>query len=256
MLLAYGAGTMKPAEHERMFGVETSHFWFVGTRSVISSVLRDALGQALDGARVLDLGCGTGYTLTRLPSGVRAVGLDYATSALRLSARRGSGAALVRGDATCLPFADASFDAVLALDVLEHLDADSEAAAEIRRVLKPKGLLIATVPAFAWLWSAHDEALDHRRRYTLPEISAVLTRAGFRIERASYYNFFLFPLVAGKRLWDRARPAKGPDQADLALPPAPLNRLLASVLGAERHIVTRASLPFGVSCLVTARAPD
>ncbi len=245
---------MKPEEHERMFRVEAEHFWFVGTRSVISSVLSHALTGRLAGARVLDLGCGTGYTLTRLPEGVRAVGLDYAPAALRLSSRRQSGAALVRGDARRLPFADAVFDAVLALDVLEHLDGDEQAAREIRRVIKPNGVLIATVPAFRWLWSAHDEALDHRRRYTLPEISGVLRTAGFGIERASYYNFFLFPLIAGKRIWDKVRTQPAPEHADLDLPPAPLNRILAAVLGSERHIVTRMALPFGVSCLVVARA--
>jgi len=244
---------VKQEEHERMFRVETEHFWFVGTRTVIASALSQALGARVAGARVLDLGCGTGYTLTRLPDGVRAVGLDFAPAALALCSQRASGAALVRGDATCLPFADGSFDAVLALDVLEHLDADAQAAREIRRVLKPKGVLIATVPAFGWLWSQHDEALDHRRRYTLPELTSLLRGAGFGIERASYYNFFLFPLIAGARAWGRLFPR--PDAgADVSIPPRPINRVLAAVLGSERHILTHASLPIGVSCLVSARA--
>jgi SAM-dependent methyltransferase len=237
-----------------MFRVEAEHFWFVGTRRVIVDVLEQALGSALPGARVLDLGCGTGYTLTRLPSTVRAVGLDYSETALGLSSRRDSGASLVRADATRLPFRAGSFDAVLALDVLEHLDADGRAAAEIRRILKPSGVAIVTVPAFRWLWSGHDEALDHRRRYTLPEISEVLRDAGLLIERASYYNFWLFPPIAALRALERLRPRKAAaSDADVGIPPAPLNRALAGLLGSERHLVTRGSLPFGVSCLVTAR---
>jgi len=237
-----------------MFRAETEHFWFVGTRTVIAQTLRQALGARVVGARVLDLGCGTGYTLTRLPEGVRAVGLDFAPAALALSSRRASGAALVRGDATRLPFADGCFDAVLALDVLEHLDSDAEAAREIGRVLKPNGVLIATVPAFRWLWSQHDEALDHRRRYTLSEVTELLRSAGFGIERASYYNFFLFPMIAGLRAWGRLWPRQtGRVEADVAIPPRPINRLLSAVLGAERHILTHASFPVGVSCLVSAR---
>ncbi|MDQ3037174.1 MAG: methyltransferase domain-containing protein [Myxococcota bacterium] len=165
----------------------------------------------------------------------------------------------MRGSAYALPFADASFDAILALDVLEHLERDRDAARELRRVLAPGGVAIVTVPAFAALWSAHDEALDHHRRYRLAEIEAVLRDAGFAIEHASYYNFFLFPLVASARVAERLRIAitgerDGRADADLRVPPAPLNALFGAVLGAERALAPRVRLPFGVSCLVIARA--
>jgi SAM-dependent methyltransferase len=246
---------VRQEEHERMFEVESAHFWFVGTRAVIAAVLADALQGKVDGTRLLDLGCGTGYTLTRMPGGVRAVGLDNAPTALALAAGRPIGAPLVRGDATRLPFADESFDAVLALDVLEHLDRDVAAAREIRRVLKPSGVLIATAPAYRWLWSHHDEALDHRRRYRLREFTDLLRGAGFRIARASYYNCFLLPLVAASRTWRRLFPGDRVHglHAEIDVPPHPVNALLAAVLGAERYLVTRMSLPFGVSCLVSAR---
>jgi SAM-dependent methyltransferase len=252
---------MRSGEHERMYAVEARHFWFTGTRRVILGALQRALGPRLETARLLDLGCGTGFTLTQLPAGARAIGLDYSRAALALARRRAGRADLVRGSAYALPFADASFDAVLALDVLEHLERDRDAARELRRVLAPGGAAIVTVPAFEALWSAHDEALDHHRRYRLAEIEAVLRDAGFEIEHASYYNFFLFPLVATARLAQRARLAiaGAPDaeraDADLRIPPAPLNALFGAVLGAERALAPRLRLPFGVSCLVIARAP-
>jgi SAM-dependent methyltransferase len=173
---------METAEYERMFRAESEHFWFAGTRAVIADALARALG-AREGARVLrvlDVGCGTGYTLTRLPAAVSAVGLDASAEALRWAARRGTGARLVRAAAESLPVAQATFDAVLALDVLEHLDDDGAGAREIARVLRPGGVALVTAPAFGWLWSAHDEALHHRRRYRLAELRAVLRGAASR----------------------------------------------------------------------------
>jgi SAM-dependent methyltransferase len=250
---------VQPNEHEAMYRVETRHFWFVGTRQVILATLERALGARLSGARVLDLGCGTGFTLTQLPSGARRVGLDFSKAALAFARERAPSADLVRGSAYALPFASGSFDAALALDVLEHLGDDRAAARELHRVVAPGGVAIVTVPAFQSLWSAHDEALEHQRRYRLGEIETVLRDAGFGIEHATYYNFFLFPVVAAARLLDRARAAigmNGGDKkrgADLAVPPAPLNAILTAVLGSEKSIAPRIRLPVGVSCLIVAR---
>lgn len=253
---------MSPDEHEAMYRVETRHFWFRGTRRVIVAALVRALGPRLSHARLLDVGCGTGFTLTCLPAGVRAVGLDASAAALRLARRRASGADLVRGSAYALPFGSACFDAVLALDVLEHLDDDRAAAREIGRVLAPDGVAVVTVPAFGELWSAHDEALEHRRRYRLGEVEAVLRQAGLTVEHATYYNFFLFPLVAAARWLGRAATMlRGERESrargtDLRVPPGPINELLCAVLGAERAIAPRMRLPIGVSCLLVARKPS
>ena len=256
---------MRPDEHEQMYRVEARHFWFTGTRRVILAALERALGadrlapsSPLPPPRLLDLGCGTGFTLTQLPPGVRATGLDYSPTALRLARRRATSASLVRGSAYALPFGDGAFDAALALDVLEHLGDDRAAARELARVVRPGGVAIVTVPAFQELWSPHDEALDHQRRYRLHEIEAVVRDAGLTVEHATYYNFFLFPVVAAARMVERARTAIGlaPSEAsgaDLRVPPAPLNALLRTVLGSERAIAPRMRLPIGVSCLVVAR---
>jgi SAM-dependent methyltransferase len=240
--------------HAEMYRVEGTHFWFVGTRTVVMDLLTAALAGGRSGARVLDVGCGTGYTLTRLPPWARGVGLDRSSHALGLAASRGLRAQLVQGDMGRLPFAAGSFDAVLALDVLEHLQDDHGAAAEVARVLRPGGVALVTVPAFRFLWSAHDEALSHVRRYRLGEIAEVLRSAGLVVERASYYNFWLFPLIASVRLVQRLRPDREPT-TDVQVPPGPVNRALTALLGSERHLLKRGSLPVGVSCILVARRP-
>jgi len=247
---------VRPHEHERMFRAETKHFWFVGTRGVILTLLEGALGGRLRGARLLDLGCGTGYTLSRLPDGVEAVGLDYSPTALRLAKRRAPGVRYVRGSAYALPFEAESFDAALALDILEHLDDDLLAAREIARVLRPGGAAVVAVPAHRWLWSQHDEALDHKRRYKLAELELVLEQAGLRVERSSYYNTLLFPLVVAKRVISKTFvPEVDEPESDLSVPPAPINRSLAAILSFERHLVPRVKLPIGVSCFAVVRKP-
>lgn len=252
---------MRADEHARMRLVEDEHFWFGATRRVIFEVLERALGSRLKTSHLLDLGCGTGYTLAHLPRGIRATGVDFSGAALAYARERlgpESTIDLVRGSAYALPFANGAFDALLALDVLEHLDRDFDAALEMRRVLAPGGVALVTVPAFAELWSAHDEALDHKRRYRLSEIESVLRRAGFTIEHGTYYNFFLFPLVAAARLTARIRrrgPRSDPQAAtNLEVPPTPINEIFGALLGSERWIAPRMRLPFGVSCMVLARA--
>lgn len=236
-----------------MHAAETRHFWFVGTRNVIVDVLSRALGSSLSGARVLDVGCGTGYTLSRLPDGVHATGIDISPTSVALARERAPGASIVQGSATALPFDDASFDACVALDVLEHLDDDLGAARELRRVVRPGGVVLITVPAMKLLWNSHDETLQHRRRYTLREIVSVVERAGLHVETQTYYNFLLFPLVFGQRVGSRLLGLDTDHDHDLTIPPEPLNHVLGAILSAERHLIPHVRLPIGVSCLVVAR---
>jgi SAM-dependent methyltransferase len=152
-----------------------------------------------------------------------------------------------------LPFAAASFDLVTALDVLEHLDRDDLAAREIARVLRPGGLLVATVPALPSLWSEHDEALDHRRRYRPRSFRRLLGEAELEIELLSYTVSVLFPAIFLFRRLQRLRRSPRDPRTSLVPVPPILNRLLIGLLRLEGRLLPHLRLPFGVSLIAVAR---
>jgi len=152
-----------------------------------------------------------------------------------------------------LPFEGESFDLVTALDVVEHIDDDMGALREMRRVLKPGGMLLLTVPAYRFLWGRQDEINLHKRRYVAREVRSRLSAAGFEIRRLSYMNSILFPGIASMRLVRHILPPPKELTSDFAVPaPGPLNRVLAAVFGSERYVLSRLDIPFGVSILALA----
>lgn len=240
---------MRAREYEVMAAVEDRHFWFVQTRAIIRDALV-AAGVAPDD-RVLDLGCGTGGTMRTLKDVATWTGVDVNPFAARLAEER-SGAPVTLAEAAALPFPDGAFDAVTALDVLEHIDDDASALQEVRRVLRPGGALVATVPCHPILFSAHDRALQHVRRYTRAQFLARLADAGFVPERTTWVNSLLFPLAATARLASRLRPDRGTD-SDAALGLGLLNGVFMQVFGLERRLLRHVDMPIGLTLLVVAR---
>ena len=222
------------------------HWWFRGRLEVLLVTLRRRLPRRR--LRLLELGCGSGNVLGALGQFGEAVGME--ADPTMLAAARAAG---LDARAGRLPddrvVEDGWADAVLLLDVLEHVD-DAAALGAARRALAADGLLVVTVPAYEWLWTAHDAALGHRRRYTAGRLRRVVEGAGFVVERTSYFSTVLFPVVAVARLWKRWR--QDP-RHDLRRPRPALNRLLAQVFALERHLVPHARLPFGTSVLLLAR---
>ena len=152
---------------------------------------------------VLDIGCGTGCMLEELSrQGYSPAGLDLRPEGLRSTHAKLPRVLLLQGEAACLPLAAASFEAVLLLDVMEHVD-DRSLLQELDRVLKPGGIAIMTVPALPWLWSYRDEAAGHLRRYTRQNLSALLVGAGFEVREMDYYQCLLLPLAILTRLLGR-----------------------------------------------------
>lgn len=219
-------------------------------------MLDQYVGADRSGARrVLDVGCGTGTALIFLARYGSAEGIDVDAEAIEYCHARGL-RRVTQGSAEQLPFDDASFDLVTALDVIEHTDDDLRALREIARVTRPGGHLLVTVPAFKALWGRQDEISLHRRRYVASQLRERLQSAGFEVTRLSYFNTVLFPAIASVRLIRRILPPEKELKSDFTVPaPGPLNAVLAGIFGAERFALDRFDLPFGVSLMaIAARA--
>lgn len=228
--------------------MEERHWWFVARRRILLELLDRHLGPVRD-LDILDAGCGGGATLETLRKYGRPRGMELSEEAVLYNRERGR--EVVQGSIERMPFADNSFDLTLALDVIEHVPDDLLALEELSRVLRPGGSLLVTVPALAMLWSAHDEANGHYRRYTVGSLRGRVERAGFEVVLATYFNTFLFPAILGARMIGRLR-RKG-ETSDLGEVPDPLNRVLMETFSREKALVGRVRLPFGVSALCLAR---
>jgi SAM-dependent methyltransferase len=239
-------------EYARMHELEDHYWWFVGRRRLALKLLRRAIGETKR-PRVLDLGCGTGVISGELNEWSRPISLDMSELALGFSRERGL-SNLVQARGEWLPIRTGTMDAVLALDIFEHIEDDAAAFAEAFRVLRPGGVLVLSVPAFKTLWGPHDVALMHFRRYTAREMSDKLRKAGFQLRRLSYSVFFLFPVVVMVRFFEKRR--KGAAKASLPRVPEWANRALVSLQDLEASCVSRISLPWGSSVIAVAeKAP-
>jgi SAM-dependent methyltransferase len=237
--------------------VEDVHWWFVGRRRILLEVLDRYLApNGSHARRILDVGCGTGTMLTYLAAFGNAEGVDIDEEAIGFCRDRGLQNVRL-GEAANLPFDDGSFDLVTALDVVEHLDDDVAAFREMKRVLRPGGQILVTVPAHRFLWGDQDEVNMHKRRYNARELRARLVESGFDVVRISYMNAVLFAPIAAVRLARRLEHRLRPRiqvQSDFRYPaPRPVNFLLAAVFGAEGPILRRVNIPFGVSILALAQ---
>lgn len=235
---------MKEEEYEKMFLLEDFYWWFKGRRKIVLSVLRD-----LQPGMVLDVGCGTGGNLLLFDGQV--VGLDISLRALSFAKRRGSNAWLCQGKAEALPFKNDTFDLVLALDLLEHLPDDVQGLREMYRVLKKGGTLLVTVPAYKFLWSEHDEALGHFRRYSKGEIMGKMGGVGFSLKFVSYAIVLpFFPIALFRSLQRVLRKVNKQPKSSLIILPPFLNDFLYFLLLQEAKLIAKGfSFPFGVSII-------
>jgi SAM-dependent methyltransferase len=235
--------------------VDEHHWWYRGRRRVIRAEL-DRLPLPAD-ARILDAGCGSGRTLVELAGyGAEVSGIELNDDAAELARRRGLGDVHV-GRLEELPWDDGAFDLITCLDVIEHVPDDVTALAELRRVARAGGWLLVTVPAYQALWSRHDEANHHFRRYSRSMLRGAARSAGWEIERVSSFNSLLLAPAAAVRLAQRRMGARNGHSNDLDLGPAWLNDVLERPLALEASWLARGrTLPLGLSLLAVLRRPQ
>jgi SAM-dependent methyltransferase len=239
---------------QTMLEVDERHWWYRGRRDVIRSEL-DSLPLPAR-AEVLDAGCGSGRTMQELEAYGTVRGIELDEAAAEIARTRGHGEVTV-GRLEQLPWPDATFDLITSLDVIEHTPDDRATLAELLRVCRPGGWLLVTVPAYQALWSSHDEANHHYRRYSRSMLRSAAAGAGWSITRITSFNGVLLAPAAAVRLARRRFPARNGAADDMSIPPSWLNELLERPLRIEAGWLGRGgTLPLGLSLLAVLQRPS
>lgn len=230
---------------------EDRHWWYRGRRKVLDRVIDDLRIPAR--AQILDAGCGSGRNMIEFARHGVVTGVELSETSVYLARERDAGE-VVEGSVLEMPFAEGTFDLAASLDVIEHLEDDLAALRELRRVVKPGGTLLVTVPAYQWLWSGHDEVNHHHRRYTRRTLQRVGEEAGWQQVRTTYFNSLLLPAAILLRVLDRFSRKTTESSLDLWVPPAPLNWLLERPLALEASLIAHGGrIPAGLSLLAVFR---
>jgi ubiquinone/menaquinone biosynthesis C-methylase UbiE len=244
---------MNLEEYHKMHAMETDYWWFQGRRRVILDTLKKHCATP-DGHRpvILDIGCGTGMLLEDLNKMGDATGLDFSKVALEYCKNRGIDK-LGRADVRHIPIKDNSVDIITALDLIEHVKDDHGLLAEFQRVLKPGGIAIMSVPAHKGLWSGHDVALHHFRRYEKNEFLDLIKGAGFQLRKYTYSMATAYVPAMLVRTYQKMTAQNQDGLATDVFPlPTWINGMLIKSVEAESMWLQRWNLPIGLSLLCVA----
>lgn len=237
---------MKEEMYDIMYQTERDHWWYRVRRELVSRLLGQ-IQEKRSGTplHILDVGCGTGLLMQEMQQFGQVEGVDMSERAVAYCRERGLNP--VVGSADHLPFSDGSFDVVVMLDVLEHLEDDSAGAREVNRVLRPGGVAIIAAPAFMFLWGVTDEISRHYRRYTRGSLVRILKGAGLNVVRSTYFNTLLFLPIAAVRILVRV--FRIPVKSENTMGGAWINKLLYRIFALEPLALRIMDFPFGVSIL-------
>jgi SAM-dependent methyltransferase len=245
-----GFPLMERVVYEQMAELDQRHWWYVARREVIAALIRNDVRPPAN-ARVLEIGCGTGHNLAMLSEFGHVDALELDDEARAVAEKRLGRKVMSAPLPGLSGVPQKHYDLIGAFDVVEHIEDDRAALASIAERLKPGSKLVLTVPAHQWMWSAHDVVNHHKRRYSKQGLRRLLEESPLKLDTIGYFNSLLFPVAVAERLSSKLR---GKDDADLTLPPAPLNTVLERIFAAERHLVGRLPLPPGLSLFAVASA--
>ena len=241
---------MERIVYQQMAELDQRHWWYRARREVLAALIRRVVHPP-KGAAILELGCGTGHNLAMLGEFGDVDALELDEEARSLAEHRLGRKVMSSPLPELSEVRERHYDLVGAFDVIEHIDDDRAALGSIASRLKPGGKLVVTVPAHQWMWSAHDVVNHHKRRYSKRKLRALIESSPLQLDRIGYFNSLLFPVAIAERMSSKLR---GKDDADLKLPPAPLNTALERAFAAERHLIGRLPLPPGLSLFAVASA--
>jgi SAM-dependent methyltransferase len=241
---------MERVVYEQMAELDDRHWWYRARREVLAALIRRE-AKPPKGAKILELGCGTGHNLAMLSGFGYVDGLELDEEARTLSEKRLGRKVMSAPLPELAGVPDRGYDLIGAFDVIEHIADDGAALDSIAEKLKPTGKFVMTVPAHQWMWSAHDVVNHHKRRYSKRSLKALIDASPMKLQKIGYFNSLLFPLAVAQRAASKLR---GDEDADVRLPPAPLNAALEKAFAAERYLVGRLPLPPGLSLFAVASA--
>lgn len=240
--------------YENLYRLDDRHWWFRARKDIVLRLVDKYFRQKPD-FRIFDIGFGTGMILQNLSKYGEVWGIDSDEGAVVYAKEKNPDAKIILGSFPESAPAE-QFDLVTALDVLEHITDDEAAFVKIHDILKPGGLAVITVPAYNFLWTGHDIASHHKRRYGTREIQAKIKNSGLQIKKISYCNTFLFlPIVIVKIFQRLLFRNKAHSHLDSQLPPVWANSILEIIFSTEKYLLPFINFPFGVSIVAIASKP-
>lgn len=240
---------MEKKAYQDMILQQEIHWWFKARKEIISKVLSTL--NLPSNAEILEIGSGMGGNLSMLEKFGNVTAIEMDADAVKYTQEAYKASILQGSLPDNIPNADRKYDVVCLFDVLEHIDNDVEALESIKKLMKPGGLLILTVPAYQWLFGTHDKFLHHYRRYSRKRLLTQLNSSGLDVIKSGYFNFILFPLVVLVRLFDVLKRSQSP--SGYGVPSSFVNFMFFNIFRIERFLIPTIFFPMGSSIMAIAK---
>ncbi len=243
---------MQEIVYHTQYQLENSYFWFVARNQILNKVVSEFCNLNSD-FNLLDVGCGNGGFSHHLINKCNVIGIDTSETALDYASKRGIKNLhnVILKDFDKTPYGH--INAVTIFDVIEHIEDDKEVVSQIYDVLANDSYVFATVPAYQWLWSKHDEIHMHYRRYSIKNFKKLFQDSGFKIIYTSYFNSLLFIPAVLKRFLDKLTGQDKSNDSPIDEVSPLMNKIFTTIFLSERKLIPNVSLPFGLSILIIAK---